>query len=196
VLPATINPGLELIVGLGNPGSKYDKTRHNAGFWFLDSLAHRFNTTFRAENKFQGDVATVRHADRLIYLLKPTTYMNNSGQSVAALARFYKIPVEHILVTHDELDLPAGSIKLKRGGGHGGHNGLRDMVALGSSDYWRMRIGISHPGDKNQVIDYVLKQPSQDDRRLIDTAIDKGLDIVDLMLEGQMEKAMHRLHTV
>lgn len=193
--PAVIEPGLELIVGLGNPGGKYDKTRHNAGFWFLDRLAARYGASFRPDSKFHGETAAVRHGDRQVILLKPTTFMNNSGRAVSAAARFYKLPVDHILIAHDELDLPPGTARLKRGGGHGGHNGLRDMTALGSPDYWRLRLGIGHPGDKNQVIDYVLKQPGKADRDLIDTAIDKSLDIVDLMLDGQMEKAMHRLHS-
>lgn len=193
--PAVIEPGLELIVGLGNPGGKYDKTRHNAGFWFVDRLAARCGASFRAESKFHGETAAIRHGDRLVYLLKPATFMNNSGRAVAAIARFYKVPVDHILIAHDELDLPPGAVKLKRGGGHGGHNGLRDMAALGSPDFWRLRVGIGHPGDKHQVVDYVLKQPSKDDRELIDAAIDKSLDVADLMLDGQMEKAMHKLHS-
>lgn len=193
--PAVIEPGLELIVGLGNPGGKYDKTRHNAGFWFLDRLAAQFGASFRADSKFHGETATIRHGNRLVYLLKPTTFMNNSGRAVAATARFYKLPVDHILIAHDELDLPPGAVKLKRGGGHGGHNGLRDMAALGSPDYWRLRLGIGHPGDKHQVVDYVLKQPGKADHALIDAAIDKSLDVVDLMLAGQMEKAMHKLHS-
>jgi PTH1 family peptidyl-tRNA hydrolase len=193
--PAVIEPGLELIVGLGNPGGKYDKTRHNAGFWFLDRLAARFGASFRADGKFHGETAAIRHGDRLVYLLKPTTFMNNSGRAVTAMARFYKLPVGHILIAHDELDLPPGTARLKRGGGHGGHNGLRDMIALGNPDFWRLRLGIGHPGDKHQVIDYVLKQPSKADRELIDAAIDKSLDVLDLMLDGQMEKAMHKLHS-
>jgi PTH1 family peptidyl-tRNA hydrolase len=195
VQPAVIEPGLELIVGLGNPGGKYDKTRHNAGFWFLDRLAARYGVSFRADSKFHGEAATIRHGGRQVTLLKPTTFMNNSGLAVSAAARFYKLPVEHILIAHDELDLPPGTARLKRGGGHGGHNGLRDMAALGSPDFWRLRLGIGHPGDKNQVIDYVLKQPGKTDRELIDAAIDKSLDVLDLMLDGQMEKAMHKLHS-
>lgn len=193
--PAVLDPGLELIVGLGNPGNQYAKTRHNAGFWFLDQLAQRFSASFKANSRFQGDVTEIHFAGRKIHLLKPTTFMNHSGRSVSALAKFYKIPVQHILIVHDELDLPAGTIRLKHGGGHGGHNGLRDMTGLGSNAFWRLRVGIAHPGDKKQVIDYVLKQPDAADRALIDGALDNGMDIVELMLEGQMEKAMHQLHT-
>lgn len=192
---AILDPGLELIVGLGNPGNKYAKTRHNAGFWFLDQLASQYGLGFRAEKKFQGEFAELLHNGRKILFLKPMTYMNHSGIAVAAVAKFYKIPVDHILIAHDELDLPVGVVKLKHGGGHGGHNGLRDMQSLGSKNFWRLRFGITHPGDKDDVIDYVLQQPGKADRRLIDDAIDQAADITDLMLDGQMEKAMHQLHT-
>ncbi len=192
---AKLDPGLTLIAGLGNPGAKYDQTRHNAGFWFLDQLAARFHASFRNESKFHGEACNITYQGRQIHLLKPMTYMNESGRAVAAMARFYKVPVAQILVVHDELDLPAGSIKLKCGGGHGGHNGLRDMAALGSKDYWRLRVGIGHPGNKNLVVDYVLKAPSKADRQQIDLAIDNGLDITEQMLDGEMEKAMHQLHS-
>ncbi|MBN1379826.1 MAG: aminoacyl-tRNA hydrolase [Gammaproteobacteria bacterium] len=193
--PAVLDPGLELIVGLGNPGDQYAKTRHNAGFWLLDRIASRFNLDFRHQSKFRGDYAELIYADRKIALLKPTTFMNLSGQSVAAVAKFYKIPVNHILIVHDDLDLPVGGVKLKLGGGHGGHNGLRDMVALGSKDFWRLRIGIDHPGDRDDVVDYVLKNPSKADRQVIDAVLDRCMDVMELILDGEMEKAMHQLHT-
>ena len=192
---AVLEPGLQLIVGLGNPGEKYVKTRHNAGFWFLDRLANQFNLTFRQQSKFQGESAELLFAGRKVILLKPQTYMNNSGLSVAAVVKFYKIPVEHILIAHDELDLPVGTVKLKYSGGHGGHNGLRDLKSLGSNNFWRLRLGIAHPGSKDQVVDYVLQNPSKADRQLIDDSIDAGMDVLETMLEGHMEKAMHQLHT-
>jgi PTH1 family peptidyl-tRNA hydrolase len=192
---AVLDPGLELIVGLGNPGDKYAKTRHNAGFWFLDRLADRFHLSFRNQSKFHGEVAELQYQGRKVILLKPQTYMNHSGLAVATAAQFFKFPIEHILIAHDELDLSAGVVKLKYSGGHGGHNGLRDLKSLGSNNFWRLRLGIAHPGQKDQVIDYVLKEPGKADRQLIDSSLDKSMDIVDLMLDGQMEKAMHQLHT-
>lgn len=191
----TARPGLDLIVGLGNPGGKYDKTRHNAGFWFVDRLAQRFKFRFRAEQKFHGETACFIYHDREIRLVKPMTFMNNSGLSVAAIMQYYKVPVEHILIAHDELDLPAGIVRLKFGGGHGGHNGLRDMSALNSNHFWRLRIGISHPGHKDEVLNYVLKEPSKADRELIETGLQSAETVLEQMLEGQMEKAMHVLHT-
>lgn len=193
--PAVIDPGPELIVGLGNPGGKYDQTRHNAGFWLLDRLAGPLGLEFRAQSKFHGELAERLHAGRKVFFLKPGTYMNHSGRAVAAVARFYKIPVERIVIAHDELDLPPGTVRLKHGGGHGGHNGLRDLAALGSREFWRLRLGIGHPGDRDGVIDYVLQKPGKADRELIDKALDKTLDAVDLLLDGQMEKAMTRLHS-
>ncbi len=193
--PAVLDPGLELVVGLGNPGDKYAKTRHNTGFWLLDRVASQFNINFRYQNKFYGDFAELLFGGRKIYFLKPTTYMNESGRSVIAAVKFYKIPVKHILIVHDDLDLQAGGVKLKLGGGYGGHNGLRDLVGLGSREFWRLRIGIDHPGSKDEVVDYVLKNPSKADRKAIDTVLDRSMDVMELMLEGQMEKAMHQLHT-
>jgi PTH1 family peptidyl-tRNA hydrolase len=193
--PAILDPGLELIVGLGNPGDQYAKTRHNAGFWLLDRIASHFNLEFRPQSKFRGNLAELLYAGRKVFLLKPTTFMNLSGQSVAAVANFYRIPLKNILIVHDDLDLPVGGVKLKLGGGHGGHNGLRDLIALGSREFWRLRIGIDHPGDRDDVIDYVLKNPSKADRQIIDTVLDRCMDVLELMLDGQMEKAMHQLHT-
>lgn len=187
---------VELVVGLGNPGPKYGETRHNAGFWFADALALECRGSFRAEPKFNGDVARIHIAGRDLWLLKPQTYMNHSGQPVGALARFYKLAPENILVVHDELDLDAGTARLKKGGGHGGHNGLRDIVGqLGSRDFLRLRLGIAHPGDSKDVVDYVLNRPSKADRVLIDDAIRDALDVLPEVVDGELERAMNHLHT-
>jgi PTH1 family peptidyl-tRNA hydrolase len=191
--PAVVEPGLTLLVGLGNPGSKYDQTRHNAGFWFVDRVAAEFNASFRTHSKFQGQVAEILHRGRKIFLLKPTTFMNLSGQSVQALSRYYDIPLEQLLVAHDELDLPPGTVKLKYGGGSAGHNGLIDMQRLGSADFWRLRIGIGRPTHKGP--DYLLEPPTKTERKNIDNAIDHAMSVLESLLDGHMEKAMHRLHT-
>jgi PTH1 family peptidyl-tRNA hydrolase len=189
-------PAIQLIVGLGNPGTEYEPTRHNAGFWFVDALARRCQQRFRAEARFHSEVARCLLEGRECRLQKPQNFMNRSGQAVRALMQFFHIPVEAILVVHDELDLPTGTVRLKTGGGHGGHNGLRDLIShLGSRDFHRLRIGIAHPGDKHQVVDYVLKQPGKEDRRLIDAAMDDALDVMPLVIDGHMDKAMHRLHS-
>jgi PTH1 family peptidyl-tRNA hydrolase len=187
---------LKLIVGLGNPGSEYTETRHNAGFWFVESLAAACGAAFRPEKKFHGEVARINIAQRDIWLLKPDTFMNRSGQAIKSLSSFYQIEAENILVAHDELDLEAGEIKLKTGGGHGGHNGLRDTIAhLGTKDFHRLRIGIGHPGNKNQVVDYVLHRPSKDERMAIDASIDQARAVLPLLAEGAMEKALNQLHS-
>ena len=187
---------IRLIVGLGNPGADYVETRHNAGFWMVDLIADEHAASFRFEKRFNGDLCKFSNAGRDCYLLKPQTFMNHSGRAVSALARYYKIKAEQILVLHDELDLPPGTSRLKQGGGHGGHNGLRDCIAhLGSNDFFRVRIGIGHPGNAKQVIDYVLKRPSISDRKAIDNAIQDALAVMSLVLGGNVEKAMHALHT-
>lgn len=185
---------VDLIVGLGNPGGNYEQTRHNAGFWFVDALA-RQGGTFRPESKFQADACKISLAGHDCWLLKPTTFMNRSGQSVAALAGFYKIPVENILVVHDELDLPPGVARLKQGGGHGGHNGLRDIIARLGANFMRLRIGIGHPGSKEQVVDYVLQRPSLADRQQIESAIDAALAVMPELLCGEVQRAMNQLHS-
>ena len=190
-----IQQSIQLLVGLGNPGAKYDATRHNAGFWFVDEIARQAGGVFRSESKFQGEVCRVLINGQNVWLLKPNTFMNRSGQSVAALARFYKIPVEAILVAHDELDIPAGSARWKFAGGHGGHNGLRDIMAHLTKDYWRLRLGVDHPGDRNKVVDYVLSKPSYDDQIEITSAIDAAADSLELMLQGDSQKAMNQLHS-
>lgn len=187
---------IKLFVGLGNPGPQYEGTRHNAGFWWLDAVAQALGVRLVPERSYHGLVARTSIEGRNVWLLKPQTFMNLSGKSVAALARFYKIAPEEILVAHDELDLPAGQVKLKRGGGHAGHNGLRDIHAqLGSPDYWRLRIGIGHPGVKAEVIHWVLQKPSPEQRRLIEAAIAHSLQALPALLGGDMEKATQRIHT-
>lgn len=188
------NP-VSLIVGLGNPGPQYQGTRHNAGFWFLDVAMQRFACQMRPEPKFKGQACRATIGDQEVWLLRPDTFMNLSGQSVAALAGFFKIPAERILVAHDELDLPAGTVRLKRGGGHGGHNGLRSMVEhLGSRDFLRLRFGIGHPGHKDGVHDYVLSKPAADDRESIQRAIEEAVDALPMVVGGDVARAMNVLH--
>ncbi len=187
---------IKLIVGLGNPGPDYDQTRHNAGFWFLDTLANQQGVIFRAESKFHGECAKLVLGRYQCWLLKPTKFMNRSGLSVAALANFYRIDRTNILVVHDELDMPPGFAKLKRDGGHGGHNGLRDIIAqTGGNDFMRLRIGIGHPGDRNEVTNYVLGRPSASDEKAIVESIEDGLSVLPELLDGELEKAMHKLHS-
>ena len=187
---------IKLIVGLGNPGAEYDKTRHNAGAWFVEVLATAEQLTLRAEKKFLGLYGQAKSATDKFHLLLPTTFMNHSGQAVLALAQFYKIAPQHILVVHDELDLPAGMARLKQGGGHGGHNGLRDIIRhLGTNDFIRLRLGIGHPGDKNRVLDYVLGRPSVSDNKQIHQAIGDAISILPQLSQGDLQKAMHALHS-
>ena len=188
---------MKLIAGLGNPGKKYEGTRHNAGFWWVDALARATGATFRREASFHGEVARVPRSD--VWLLKPETFMNNSGRAVGAFAGFYRIDGEDILVAHDELDLPPGGIKLKFGGGLSG-NGLKDVAAvLGTRDFWRLRVGIGHPRDlaasEQEVVDYVLHAPRADERKAIDEALDKALEIWGLIAAHDMQAAMLKLHT-
>ena len=188
---------MKLIVGLGNPGRKYEATRHNAGFWWLDEVARASNASFRAESRFAGEVAKAPGSD--VWLLKPQTFMNQSGRAVGALANFYRIAPSDILVAHDELDLPPGTVKLKFGGGLSG-NGLKDVAAvLGTRDFWRLRIGIGHPRDlaatEQEVVDYVLHSPRLEEKKAIEDALDKALDVWPLIAKHDMEKAMLRLHT-
>ena len=191
--------GIRLIVGLGNFGAEYAATRHNAGYWLVDAIARRAGVRFSGERKFHGDAARIRLAGRDVWLLKPTTYMNRSGQSVVAIALFYKILPTEILVAHDELDLPPGAVKLKRGGGTAGHNGLKDTQALlSTADFWRLRIGIGHPRSlqlEQDVADFVLHPPRRDELAAIDEAVGRGEGIVELLAEGRFEAAMLRLHT-
>jgi peptidyl-tRNA hydrolase, PTH1 family len=190
---------IKLIVGLGNPGKEYENTRHNAGFWFVDEIAKRLGADIKRDAKFSGSIGKGHIAGSPVWFLKPLTFMNRSGQAVAALANFYQILPEEILVAHDELDLLPGQTKMKRAGGHAGHNGLRDIQAkMGSPDFWRLRIGIGHPRTlelQQQVADFVLHQPSKLDRKLIDADIDRAADLMPECVAGQFEAAMMKLHT-
>jgi peptidyl-tRNA hydrolase, PTH1 family len=186
---------IRLLVGLGNPGPEYEHTRHNAGFWWIDAVARKLGATLVPERSYFGLAARVNRPTGPLWLLEPMTYMNLSGKSVAALARFYKIAPHEMLVAHDDLDLQPGQLKLKQGGGHAGHNGLKDIHAqLGTPDYWRLRLGIGHPGVKAEVVDYVLKKPSAEHRDAIFKSIDQSLDALDLLLAGDMERATMKLH--
>ncbi len=187
---------IELIVGLGNPGSRYQDTRHNAGFWLVDRIAARAGASLRASPRFRGAVGEATIAGHRVRLLEPDTFMNASGDSVAAVARFYRVPPAAILVAHDEIDLPPGVARIKQGGGHGGHNGLRDVIPkLGDKSFVRLRIGVGHPGSAERVVGYVLARPSADERRLIEDAVDAALDEVERIVEGDLERAMTSLHT-
>ncbi len=187
---------IQLIVGLGNPGSEYAHTRHNAGFWFVDALAQNLGLQMHAEKSYRGLLARGSVLGRNLWLLEPQTYMNASGQSVAALARFFKIPPQDILVVHDELDLPPGEAKLKLCGSHAGHNGLRDIHAqLGSDQYWRLRLGVGHPGEKSAVVGWVLQKPPAQARQQIDDAIVRCLQAMPDLLAGSMDRATAHIHT-
>ena len=187
---------IKMMVGLGNIGSEYEHTRHNVGFWFMDALAAQWHVSLRPEKKFFGDVARVSRSEGEIWLLKPSTYMNLSGKAVAALAQFYKIAPEQILVIHDELDIPCGQIRFKQGGGNGGHNGLKDIQAqCGTPNFYRLRLGIDHPGDRNLVISYVLNKPTPTERDLIDNSITKSLRALPDILSGKKEEAVRYLHS-
>lgn len=190
---------IRLLVGLGNPGPEYVATRHNAGFWWLDEVARKLGATLQPERSYFGLAARINRplpgVEGPIWLLEPMTFMNLSGKSVAALARFFKIAPDEIVVAHDELDLPPGALKMKLGGGHAGHNGLRDIHAqLGSADYWRLRLGIGHPGIKSEVVNYVLRKPAPEHRDAIEQCIARSLDALPLLLDGDMERAMMKLH--
>jgi PTH1 family peptidyl-tRNA hydrolase len=189
---------IRLIVGLGNPGPEYETTRHNAGFWLADHFADDLHAAFEIEKKFFGAVAKARHRNQIVWLLKPITYMNRSGQAVGALARFNKLAPEQVLVLHDELDLMPGQVKIKQGGGHAGHNGLKDIqAALGSPNFWRIRIGIGHPrtlGLAQQVADFVLHSPRREEQKEIDAVIDRCRAVLPALLDGDFALATRELH--
>lgn len=188
---------IRLIVGLGNPGRDYARTRHNAGFWWVQQCAQVLRITLRPEPRYFAIAGHGKTAREDIWLLLPQTFMNASGKSVAALARFHKIAPEQMLVAHDELDLAPGVVRLKKGGGHGGHNGLKDIAAqLGSNEFWRLRLGIGHPGNKSEVVSYVLNPPRPDEAALIDEAVVRSLDVLPEILRGDLSAAMLRLHTI
>ena len=186
---------IKLLVGLGNPGDKYEATRHNAGFWWIDQVAASTKSKLALDSKFFGVVGKLNSSND-VWLLKPTTFMNASGKAVATLANYYKITPAQILVIHDELDLPPETAKLKKGGGHGGHNGLKDITAaLGTPDFWRLRLGIGPPGDRNEVVNFVLKAPLKDEQTAINQCIDESVNILSQLLSGDFENAMLKLHT-
>ena len=186
---------MKLIVGLGNPGAKYANTRHNVGVWLLTELAAKHGLTFREESKFSGQITTLTEGGQSCWLLIPSTFMNESGRAVAAIAHFYKIPPEEILIAHDDLDFPAGVIRFKMGGGHGGHNGLRDVIAcLGGGQFNRLRIGIGHPGHKDQVLSYVLGEPSLHDKTHILETINDSLTIIPDLIAGETDRVFRYLH--
>lgn len=186
---------LRAIVGLGNPGPEYERTRHNTGFWFVDLLADAYRGSFRFEAKFKGDLARIRIGADEVLLLKPQTYMNKSGDAIQPLAAFYKLEPADVLVAHDELDLPVGTMKLKRAGGHGGHNGLRSVHQHLGPDYLRLRIGIGHPGTKDQVLGYVLGRPNAADDKLIRDGLIEAMNAMPIWLSHTLEKAMQQLHS-
>lgn len=187
---------IKLFVGLGNPGPEYEHTRHNAGFWWVDAIARELKVTLLPDKSYHGLVARTSVHGQTVWLLEPQTFMNLSGRSVAALARFFKIQPQEILVAHDELDITPGQVKLKLGGSHAGHNGLRDVHAqLGCGDYWRLRLGIGHPGVKSEVVNWVLKKPSPDQRAAIDECIARSIRALPALIAGEMEKATLLVHT-
>lgn len=188
---------IQLIVGLANPGPEYAKTRHNAGAWYIEALASRYNGSLREDPKYFGLTGRIQIAGHDVRLLIPTTFMNLSGKAVSALTKFFQIPVEQILVAHDELDLPPGVAKFKQGGGHGGHNGLKDIISKmgNNNNFYRLRLGIGHPGSKEQVVGFVLNKAPQSEQQLIDQVLDEAVRSTELIFSNDMTKAMHRLHS-
>src|SRR5687768_13240653 len=186
---------IKIIVGLGNPGAEYARTRHNAGFWLVDELARRHGGSFRHEGKHQAELARVRIDGNEIWLAKPVTYMNRSGGPVSSILGFYKITPAEMLVAHDEIDLPSGTVRLKEAGGAGGHNGLRDVISAQGDGFWRLRIGVGHPGVKNEVVDFVLTHAGKDEQRVIDETIIAGADAIEDMLRDGAQIAMNKLHS-
>ncbi|MDH3988178.1 MAG: aminoacyl-tRNA hydrolase [Gammaproteobacteria bacterium] len=186
---------LSMIAGLGNPEERYERTLHNAGFWFVDELARRFNGRFKYEKRFDADICKVTVAGQDVWLAKPQSYMNLSGGPVRGLLDYYRLSVEQLLVAHDEIDLPPGTVRLKAGGGHGGHNGLRDIIKHCGRDFMRLRLGVGHPGHKDQVTNYVLKKASSDVEALINRNVDDAADVMPLLVEDGLNAAMKKLHT-
>jgi peptidyl-tRNA hydrolase, PTH1 family len=186
---------LKLIVGLGNPGPDYARTRHNAGFWLVNELARRHGGTFRHEGKHQAELARIRIGGEEIWLAKPMTFMNRSGGPVSSVLGFYRIAPGEMLVAHDEIDLPSGTVRLKDAGGAGGHNGVRDIISAQGEGFWRLRIGVGHPGIKNEVVDFVLTHAGKDEQRIIDETIVAGADAIEEMLRDGAQIAMNKLHS-
>ncbi len=186
---------IKLLVGLGNPGLQYEETRHNAGFWLLDTLAKKYNGVWKTETRFSGDVCRIVIDGQEVRLLKPLTFMNRSGQSCGPMMRYFKWQPQEVMVAHDELDLPCGAVRLKQGGGHGGHNGLRDLIShLGGADFWRIRLGIDHPGHREQVVNYVLERPRKEEQIKIEDTIEALSSQVVKIVSGDMNKVMNDLH--
>jgi len=188
-------PPLKLVVGLGNPGAQYARTRHNAGWWFLDALLKQHHGSWRAERAQQLELARVRIENTELWLAKPQDFMNRSGGPIGAVAHFYRIEPAEMLIVHDDIDLPPGVARFKQGGGHGGHNGVRDVIAHLGPDFWRLRLGVGHPGARDLVLDAVLDRPSAEEQRLIEDAMQRALECLPELLRGEGQKAMHRLHT-
>ena len=186
---------LSIIAGLGNPEDKYERTLHNAGFWFVDAVARKYGGQFRYEKKFDAEICKVGIAGEEVWLIKPQSYMNHSGQPVRAVLDYYRLNPRHMLVAHDEIDLPPGTVRLKQGGGHGGHNGIRDVMAHCGQDFMRLRIGVGHPGEKDKVTGYVLKRASADIEAAVERNIDEALDAMPVIIEDGLNAAMKKLHT-
>lgn len=188
------NP-IRIIAGLGNPEDRYERTLHNAGFWFVDALARKYGGSFKHEKKFDADSCRVKMHGEDVWLVKPQSYMNNSGQPIRGLLDYYRLRVTELLVAHDEIDLPPGTVRLKEGGGHGGHNGLRDIVRHCGAEFVRLRLGVGHPGEKDMVTNYVLKRGSSDVEAAIERNIDDAIDVMPELVEGDINAAMKKLHT-
>ena len=186
---------IRIIAGLGNPEDRYERTLHNAGFWFVDALARKYGGSFRYEKKFDADTCRVKMHGEDVWLVKPQSYMNNSGQPIRGLLDYYRLSVTELLVAHDEIDLPPGTVRLKEGGGHGGHNGLRDIVRHCGADFLRLRLGVGHPGDKDEVTNYVLKRGSSDVEAAIERNIDDAMAVMPELVDGDINAAMKKLHT-
>ena len=186
---------IRIIAGLGNPEDRYKRTLHNAGFWFVDALARKYGGSFKYEKKFDADSCRVKMHGEDVWLVRPQSYMNNSGQPIRGLLDYYRLGVNELLVAHDEIDLPPGTVRLKEGGGHGGHNGLRDIVRHCGADFLRLRLGVGHPGDKDQVTNYVLKRASSDVEAAIERNIDDAMVVMPELVDGDINAAMKKLHT-
>jgi len=190
-----MSKAIRIIAGLGNPEDRYERTLHNAGFWFVDALARKYGGSFRYEKKFDADCSRIKLQGEEVWLVKPQSYMNNSGQPVRGLLDYYRLSVDELLVAHDEIDLPPGTTRLKEGGGHGGHNGLRDIIQHCGPDFLRLRLGVGHPGEKHQVTGYVLKRGSSDTEAAIKSDIDDAMAVMPELVDGDIPAAMKQLHT-
>jgi PTH1 family peptidyl-tRNA hydrolase len=190
-----MSSNVSVIAGLGNPEERYAHTLHNAGFWIVDEIARRENVSFKYEKRFDADIGRISIEGNEIWLVKPQSYMNLSGGPIRAVLDYYRLPVENLLVAHDEIDLPPGTVRLKRSGGHGGHNGLRDLIRHCGKDFMRMRIGVGHPGEKDKVTGYVLKRAASDIEAVLQQSVDTAVDIVPVLVDRGLDEAMKALHT-